>query len=160
MTGISCKTTYPITGLVEKTIKHHTKHNLCGNINKVSVNRVYQTTNPTVHQNITLQQISSHKIACCLISPLGTLLMYLIPDWSYEALRLRECSTAHENYSVRHWTIPYPRLTNTGRARKNSCYTMSLSQVNISTLSSVCSRQPLNSKAQKITFAHWKDVFS
>lgn len=24
MTGISCKTTYPITGLVEKTIKHIT----------------------------------------------------------------------------------------------------------------------------------------
>lgn len=29
MTGISCKTTYPITGLVEKTIKHHTRNTIC-----------------------------------------------------------------------------------------------------------------------------------
>lgn len=114
MTGISCKTTYPITGLVEKTIKHHTKHNLCGNINKVSVNRVYQTTNPTVHQNITLQQISSHKIACCLISPLGTLLMYLIPDWSYEALRLRELFCEALNNTIptvnKHWKCQKKQL--------------------------------------------------
>lgn len=95
MTGTACKTTYPITGLRGKNNKtSHTNHNLCGNINKVSVSRVYQTNNPTVHQNITLQQISSHKTACRLISPLGTFLMYLIPYWSYEALRLRECSTA------------------------------------------------------------------
>lgn len=95
MTGITCKTTYPITGLGGKNNKtSHTNRNLCGNINKISVNRVCQTRNPMVHQNITLQQISSHKIACRLISPLGMFLMYLIPYWSYEALRLRKCSTA------------------------------------------------------------------
>lgn len=29
MTGIACKTTYPITGLGGKTIKHHTQIEIC-----------------------------------------------------------------------------------------------------------------------------------
>lgn len=29
MTGIACKTTYPITGLGGKTIKHHTQIAIC-----------------------------------------------------------------------------------------------------------------------------------